>query len=397
MTSRADQDIAIVGIGATPYYPRGGSLPQTTNELLCKAIVAAANDAGIAVQDIDGVALYASAIAGWSETIEPGTLMETLGFRELGFTATLTGGGGGSAGAIGLAAAAIRNQDARYVVSVMGLQQADPLRRLGKVILNKSLNPESAFLTPASMPGPGHHMAMFARRHMHKYGTRREAFAEIAVMQRQYAMMHPNAVKRTPLTKEDYFAAPLIADPMCIYDFCLETDGAVAVITSSMDRARDLKQHPVRVAAAVHGAERGWGRSFQWMNMPDDLFASSGHRSLAKRVYEKAGLTPADIDVGFIYDHFTPMVVMQLEDYGFCPIGEGGPFVESGAVRMTGTLPINPHGGQLSQGYILGMTHVIEAVMQLRHTAVNQVPGAEIALVTGGPAYVPVSSLILRR
>jgi acetyl-CoA acetyltransferase len=114
-------------------------------------------------------------------------------------------------------------------------------------------------------------------------------------------------------------------------------------------------------------------------------------------VYEKAGLTPADIDVGFIYDHFTPMVVMQLEDYGFCPIGEGGPFVESGAVRMTGTLPINPHGGQLSQGYILGMTHVIEAVMQLRHTAVNQVPGAEIALVTGGPAYVPVSSLILRR
>jgi acetyl-CoA acetyltransferase len=217
------------------------------------------------------------------------------------------------------------------------------------------------------------------------------------VTQRMHAMLHPNAMLRTPLTMETYFAAPLIADPMCLYDFCLETDGAVAVITTSMDRAKDLRQHPVEVVAAVQGAERGWGRSFQWMNMPDDLFASSGHRSLAKRVYEKAGMGPTDIDVGFIYDHFTPMVVMQLEDYGFCPIGEGGPFVESGAVRMDGVLPINPHGGQLSQAYILGMTHIIEAVMQLRHTAVNQVPDAEVALVTGGPAYVPVSSLILRR
>jgi acetyl-CoA acetyltransferase len=131
--------------------------------------------------------------------------------------------------------------------------------------------------------------------------------------------------------------------------------------------------------------------------MPDDIFASSGHRPVATRAYEMAGITPADVDVALLYDHFSPMVLMQLEDYGFCPIGEGGRFVADGNIRWkTGSIPVNTHGGNLSEAYIIGMTHIREGVEQLRGVAVNQVDGAEIALTTGGPAALPVSCLLLR-
>jgi acetyl-CoA acetyltransferase len=132
------------------------------------------------------------------------------------------------------------------------------------------------------------------------------------------------------------------------------------------------------------------------MGMPDEYFTSSGHRPVAKRLYEMAGVTPADVDVALLYDHFSPMVIMQLEDYGFCGIGEGGAFVADGNIRWPqGSLPVNTHGGNLSEAYIIGMTHVKEAVEQLRGDAVNQVADAEVALVTGGPESIPVSSLLL--
>jgi acetyl-CoA acetyltransferase len=211
-------------------------------------------------------------------------------------------------------------------------------------------------------------------------------------------MNRPTALRREPITRDDYFAARMIAEPLCLLDFCLETDGAIAVITTSAERARDLPQPPVSVLGSAHGASRDWGRGFMWMGMPQATFASSGHASVAKRLYERAGVTPADIDVALLYDHFSPMVLMQLEDYGFCAKGEGGPFVESGAIRYKGgSIPVNTDGGQLSGSYIVGMTHLKEAVEQLRGTAVNQVPGAELALVTGGPAPLPVSGLILGR
>jgi acetyl-CoA acetyltransferase len=134
------------------------------------------------------------------------------------------------------------------------------------------------------------------------------------------------------------------------------------------------------------------------MGMPDAYFASSGNAPIAKRLYEQAGIGADDIDVALLYDHFSPMVLMQLEDYGFCGKGEGGPFVESGAIRYDGgSIPVNTHGGQLSEAYIIGMTHIMEGVEQMRGTAINQVADAELALVTGGPASLPVSGLILGR
>lgn len=395
MSNPLYRKVAIVGVGATPYYRRGESQPQSITELAGKAILAAAQDAGISVKDIDGFAHYSAAGSGHNNFADTNLIMEALGIPEIGFTATLTMGGGGSAASIGLAGAAILAGDANYVVSLMALQQGT--NRFGVVLAAKPPTPESSFVQPAGMVGPGHAMAIMARRHMHKYGTRREAFAEIAITHRNHAMVRPTALQKKPLTLDAYMSARMIADPLCLYDYCLETDGAVAVITTSAERARDLRQTPVYLMGSVHGGRREWGRAFAWMNMPDEIFTSAGNRSIARKLYDKAGVAPGDIDVALLYDHFSPLVMMQLEDYGFCQVGEGGPFVESGATRMDGVIPVNPHGGNLSEGYVIGMTHVREAVEQLRGTAVNQVPNAELALVTGGPAPIPVSGIILGR
>jgi acetyl-CoA acetyltransferase len=389
-------DVAIVGVGSTPYYKRGGSAPQSILELAGKAILAACEDAGLSAKDIDGFAYYSSAGAGYGQKLDTAEFMETLGIPEVRFSASLTSGGGGAAGSVGLARAAIVAGDASVVVTVMALQQQ--VQRLGTVFAAAPPDPFNSFLQPSGLSGPGHLMSVLARRHMHMYGTRRDAFAEIAISSRLNAMNRPTARMRDPLTKEDYFNARMIAEPLCLYDFCLETEGAVAVITTSMDRARDLRQKPVPVVAAAHGGVRDWGRAFAWFGMPDEYFASSGHKPIADRLYKQTGITPADIDVALLYDHFTPMVLMQLEDYGFCGKGEGGDFVESGAIRYDGgSIPVNTHGGQLSEAYIIGMTHIKEGVEQMRGTAINQVNDAELALVTGGPAALPVSGLLLGR
>lgn len=380
---------AIVGVGATPYYKRGASRPQTLDELVGKAVIAALDDAGLAVTDVDGFAYFAGGF-------DTPTLMEMLGIPEIRYTASLTGTGGGSAGAVGLAASAVVAGMADVVVVVGGMQQ--DVQRYGTFALGHEADSETAFFHSAGLVGPGHMFALLARRHMHEFGTTREQFAQVALSNRANAMTNPEATIRKPLTLEDYLAAPMLADPHCLYDFCLESDGAVAVVVTSAERAKDLAQPPVTIRACEHGGARDWGRALYWMNMSDDLFASSGHRSIARRLYAAADVTPDDIDVAQIYDHFTSQVIMQLEDYGFCKRGEGGPFVESGAIRRDGgSIPINTDGGQLSCGYVWGMTHVLEAVHQLRGTAVNQVPGAELALVTGGPSSLPVSGLILGR
>jgi acetyl-CoA acetyltransferase len=387
---------AIVGIGATDYWVRGQSHPRTINELVGEAILRACADAGIKVQQIDGFAYYSGAGAGYGDRMDTASLMEMLGIPEVGFTAALTSGGGGAAAAPGLAAAAIMNGDATYVVSVMALQQRK--QRLGTVFGAGPPTPENSFLQPSGLVGPGHLMSVLARRHMHLYGTTRDAFAEVAIATREHALNRPKAIRRKPLTREEYFASPMLADPLCRLDFCLETDGAVAVITTSSERARDCLQPPALIHGVAHGGSKEWGRAFAWMGMPDPHFASSGHKPVADRLYAMSGVSPKDIDVALLYDHFSAMVVMQLEDYGFCEKGEGGPFVQSGAIRYKGgSIPVNTHGGQLSEAYVIGMTHIVEAVEQVRGTAINQVPGCELALATGGPASLPVSGLILRK
>src|SRR5690349_16685005 len=389
---------AVVGVGATPYYRRGDSLPQSPMEMAGKAVIAALTDAGLTVDDLDGFALY-------SMGFDTSLLAQWLGVPDVRFTAMLTGGGGGAAGSVGLAAAAIVAGMADVVVSVMTLQQAAsrfgasfaPRGRPGATY-SAPPSPEADFVQPSGLMGPGQMFAVLATRHMHLYGTTREHFAEVAISTRANAVRRPTALMREPLTLDDYFAARMISDPLCLYDFCLECDGAVAVVTTSAERARDLKQPPVYVTGSAHGGHGRWGQAITWMGMPDEYFASSGHRPIAQRLWEMAECGPADVDVALLYDHFSPMVLMQLEDYGFCPIGESGPFVAAGSIRWPdGSLPVNTHGGNLSEGYIIGMTHVREGVEQIRGTAVNQVDGAEVALVTGGPASIPTSSVLFTK
>ena len=389
---------AIVGVGSTPYYKRGRSLPQTPFEMAGKAMLAALDDAGLAVGDVDGLALYSFGLGG-----DTSLFAQVMGIPEVRFTAMLTGGGGGAAGSVGLGAAAIASGMATCVVSLMSLQQA--ASRFGASYAPKGKpgaqysappSPEGNFIQPAGLMGPGQMFAVLAQRHMHLYGTKREHFAEVAISTRENARRRETSIMRDELTLDDYFDARMIAEPLCLFDFCLECDGAVAVVTTTAERARDLRPPPAYVRASANGGNGRWGQAITWMGMPDDEFASSGHRPVAKRLWDMAGTGPADVDVALLYDHFSPMVILQLEDYGFCGIGEGGDFVADGNIRWgSGSLPVNTHGGNLSEAYIIGMTHVREGVEQVRGTAVNQVEGAKVALVTGGPASIPVSSLLL--
>ncbi len=396
---------AIVGVGATNYWKRGQSYPETELSMACTAILGALDDAGLTIQDLDGFSIY-------SNSCDPAAVASTLGVPEVRWATSTTSGGGGCAGALGVAAAAIHGGMANVVVTLMTLQQLN--KRLGGSAINgmlayammsegsspyggNGIPPSAAFTANNGLLSPGHSFALIAQRHMYQYGTKREHFAEVCISQRNNAIRRPTAIRRDPITLDDYFNARMISDPLCLFDYTMESDGAVAVVTVSADRAKDLKQKPVYIMGSAHGGDGRWGPGlFRYFQSPDEYFASSGHRPVAKRMYEMAGVGPKDVDVALLYDHFSPMVIMQLEDYGFCPIGEGGRFVEDGNIRYgTGSLPVNTHGGNLSEAYIIGMTHVREAVEQLRGTAVNQVAGAEIALVTGGPASLPVSGTLL--
>jgi len=394
---------AIVGVGATDYYVRGKSWPRTMNDMAGEAILKACEDAGISVKDVDGFAYYAGASAGYVDKFDSGSLMETLGMENVSFTASLTSGGGGVAGSMGLAAAGLMNEDCRYAVTVMAVQQV-PTARLGTIFASMKPDPENSFLQPSGLVGPGHLMSVLARRHMHLYGSNEDVLAEIVMASRQHALNRPKAIRRTPLTKQEYLDSVMLADPLRRLDFCLETDGAIAIITTTAERAKDCRQKPAYIHASAHGASRSWGRAFGWMGMPDPVFTSSGHQFVADRVWAQSGLRATDMDVALIYDHFSSMVLAQMEDYGFFARGEGNDYILSGKLRydpatgkgVNGGIPVNPHGGQLSEAYIIGMTHIVEAVEQVRGTAINQVRDCEFALVTGGPAPIPVSSLILR-
>jgi acetyl-CoA acetyltransferase len=387
---------AIVGIGRTDYYRRGQSLPQTATELASKAILAALDDAGLTIKDVDGFTYY-------SGGFDSGLFAQNLGIPEVKFSAMLTAGGSGSVGTVGLASSAIVSGQAEVVVSVMALQQVENAR-LGAAMAAKSgpyatpTTPENDFAVPFGALAPGHYFSLITKRHMHEYGTTRDHFADVVISQRENALTMPDAIQKEPLTREEYFASRMISDPLCLFDYTLETDGAVAVITTSAERAQDLRHPPAYVLAAASGGDGRWGRGINWMGMPDDLFTTAGAGMIAQRLYERGGVSPDDIDVALLYDHFSPMVILQLEDFGFCKPGEGGSFVAEGHHRYKGgSIPVNTHGGHLSEAYIIGMTHLLEGVEQIRGTAVNQVDDAQIALVSGGPSSIPLSALLLRK
>jgi acetyl-CoA acetyltransferase len=400
----------IAGVGESRYTRWGKIGDVTEHALACQAIQAAVADAGLGMDDVDGLASFAE------DRNEAVFLAAELGLPALRFgnMVWMPGGGGGCA-AVGNAAMAVETGQAEVVVVYRSLCQGQFFRfgQAGRDV-SAPADPEPPTLQQAtslmlaslgfsSMPY-GLLMAAAAyalptRRHMHLYGTTSEQLGHIAVTFREHASRNPRAVMGgRPMTLEDHQASPMIADPHRLFDCCLESDGACAVVVTSAARARDLAKPPVEILASEQGAPRGYAFGpFSNANIPDDLYATGGGEEMASRLFGKAGLGPRDVDVAQLYDHFTGCVLMQIEDYGFCKRGEGGPFVESGALSWKGgSLPTNTHGGSLSEAYIHGLNHVVEGVRTLRGESTSPVEGAEVCLVTSA-ACVPSSAVLLGR
>jgi acetyl-CoA acetyltransferase len=385
---------AIVGAGTTAYGTRGQFCGRSQLEQIREALDSALDESGIDRREIDGFASYSV------DANDPARLAPGLGIPNVNFSnMVLGGGGGGTCGAIANAAAAIVAGLAKVVMVYKVITQP-PHARFGAAygLAQAVPDPYSDFHRPFGLVSPAQFFALIFRRHMHRYGTDPLALAEVAVTTRAHARRNPRALKQAPMTVEDHQASRLIADPFRLFDCCQENDGGAVILVTSAERARDCKQKPVYIMAGAQGGDALWGEGLTTQNAPEDLYTTAGHAHLARRLYEMAGVGPDAVDVALLYDHFSGMVILQLEDYGFCKPGEGGAFVLDGSIRWPdGRIPVNTHGGNLSEIYLLGMTHVIEGVRQLRGTSTSQVKDAEVALVTAGPSNLPTSSLLLRR
>ena len=340
-------------------------------------------------------------------------LAADLGLPELRFAnlVWMPGGGGGCA-AVANAALAVESGQAEVVVAFRSLCQGQfhrfgqgpgaradrgrtPQLREAQSLLDAHL----AYTLPFGVLNAPIAYALPMRRHMHLHGTTSEQMGQVAVTFRAHAARNPRAVMgQRPMTLLDHQASPLIADPFRLFDCCLESDGACAVVVTTAERARNCRAGAVELLASTQGTVRGYGWGpFANVNITDEYFATGGGTGVARRLWEHAGLSPGDVDVAQIYDHFSGLVLLSLEDFGFCARGEGGPFVASGALAWpNGALPTNTHGGGLSEAYIHGLNHVVEGVRQLRGESTCQVDGAEVCLVTSA-AGVPTSALLLGR
>ena len=389
---------SIVGVGETEYC-KVGRATRPEFELACTAVMRAAEDAGLALSDIDGMCTYSS------ERSAPNLLAPALGIGELNFANLYPGGGNSACGIVHNAAMAVASGVANVVVCYRSLCQGQ-FQRFGRARAGHGLSSTAMttriggsqqFTAPFGLMSPAQMYALDARRHMHEYGTTSAHFGAIAVTAYANAQRNPRAVMHgRPLTLEEHQASRIIADPYHLYDCCQESDGACAVIVTTSERARDLRQKRVLITAGAQGLDAGDGVERQ--SRPGSLWTTAGLTSVASRLWKSAGLGPEDMDVAQFYENFTGQVLMAIEDFGFCKRGEGGPFVESGAIDWpSGRLPINTSGGNLAEAYMHGLSLVIEGARQLRGTSTSQVEGAGHCLVVAGPSAPPSSALVLSR
>lgn len=376
--------VAIVGIGQTAF---GKGLVPPERALACEAIIAALDDAGIAAHDIDAVSSYTM------EATPDYEIVRSVGLGPLHFFSQAAHGGGAGPAAVGHAALAIASGVARNAVVWRARKRSGAGSRVwaqtGTVIEDVW-----KWSRPSGILRPVDEVALITRRYFHEYGDGAEALAMIATTLREYAQANPAAMMRDrPMSRDDYFRSRMVADPLRLFDNCLESDGACALVLTSAERARDLPGPAVLIEAFSQGLVPGT------QPMPDfhrtDTFANSSSVTAAN-LWRQTDLTTADVDVAQFYDAFSPLILFSLEAYGFCGRGEARDFILSKGIGAKGALPVNTAGGSLSEAYLHGMNLILEAVRQLRGTAATAIPDVRVALVTGCDA-TPNGALLLRR
>jgi acetyl-CoA acetyltransferase len=378
---------AIAGIGQTEFSKESG---RTELQLATECIKAALDDAGLTPADVDGLATFT---LDNSEEMEVG---RNLGIDRVSFFSRVPYGGGASAAVVTHAAMAVATGLADVVVCYRAFNERSGMR-FGSFSSSLSTMPLfMSFYAPFGLLTPASWVAMQAHRYMHEYGATSEHFGAIAVVDRAHAATNPDAwFYERPITLDDHQSSRWIAEPVLrLLDCCQESDGGVAIVVTSAERARDLRQTPAIIAAASQGAT--YDGEMMTSYYRDDIAGLPEMGVVGDKLWAMSGLTPSDVDTAFLYDHFTPFVLMQLEELGFCGRGEAKDFATVERLSLGGELPINTSGGLLGEAYIHGMNGITECVRQLRGTSVNQVPDVEVALATAGTG-VPTSGLILTR
>ncbi len=380
---------SVAGIGATEFSKDSG---RSELQLSAEATLDALSDAGLEAADVDGLVTFTM-----DSTAEI-ALARELAMGDLRFFSRINYGGGAACATVQQAAMAVATGMADVVVAYRGFNERSG-SRFGQVqgaaaaqVNTNGL--DNAWTYPYGLSTPAATVAMQARRYMHEYGATSEDFGRVAVADRRHAATNPNAFfYERPITLADHQASRMIADPLRLLDCCQESDGAVAIVITSTERARDLKAGAVPILAAAQGSAAD---QFVMTSYFRDDLGIPEIGVVGRDLWRQSGLTPDDIQTAVLYDHFTPYVLMQLEELGFCGRGEAPGFIADGAIEVGGRLPLNTHGGQLGEAYVHGMNGIAEGVRQVRGTSVNQVDGAQHVLVTAGTG-VPTSGLIFGR
>ena len=377
---------AIAGIGQTEFSKESG---RSELQLACEAVKAAIDDAGLKPSDVDGIVTFTM---DTSDEIE---IARNVGIGDLTFFSRVHHGGGAAAGTVVQAAMAVATGTADVVVCYRAFNERSGFRFGGSGARPTAETPLFlANYAPFGLLTPAAWVALHAQRYMSTYGVTNEDFGRISVVDRAHAARNPDAwFYERPITLEDHQDSRWVIEPVLrLLDCCQESDGGVALVVTTAERARDLRQPPAVIAAAAQGAAADGEMMTSYYR--DDITGLPEMGVVADKLWRDSGLKPADIQTAFLYDHFTPFVFMQLEELGFCGRGEAKDFATVERLSLGGDLPINTNGGLLGEAYIHGMNGITEGVRQVRGTSCNQVDDVEHVLVTSGTG-VPTSALIL--
>jgi acetyl-CoA acetyltransferase len=379
---------AIAGIGATEFSKASG---RSELQLACEAVTAAIADAGLSHSDVDGMVSFTA------ESSAEIHVARNVGIGDLTFFSRIGYGGGAAAATVAHAAAAIHAGLADVVVCWRAFNERSGERYgLGQANRPMDTNADRAaysWMTPFGLSTPAQWVAMFAQRYLHEYGATSEDFGRVAVLDRKHAATNPHAwFHGRPITLEEHQASRWIAEPLHLLDCCQETDGGQALVVVSAERAKDLPHPP----AVVVGAAQGSGEDQHMMTSyyRPSISGIPEMGLVGDQLWQQSGMRPGDMDAAILYDHFTPFVLSQLEELGFCGRGEAKDFIADGHLELDGSLPTNTHGGQLGEAYLHGMNGIAEAVRLVRGTSVNQPGTVNHVAVTAGTG-VPTSGLVL--